>query len=262
MIRPTDLTQNTYSNTQNDEEPNYQIYEGETGNFGLNPQRSQFTRTQGLKSKVVTKEIKEQAKALENRINLLKTQEENMLKKIEKTQEQAKKMMKVKQRNKEKQQLRNKLEEKRKRELEEKKERVRKAKEERRRRLMNVKQGAILENRSKVLNVRKGLSKLKKRHKEEAKEQQIQKMQTRNRIKKLEQSVSERKENHLKSVKNAAKNRKFFEIARNEKNVGQLGEKIEKLEGREKELMARLMETQAKHNEARKELKEFESIKE
>lgn len=238
-------------------EPNYQIYDGETGNFGLNPERSQFVRTQGLKTKVIAKEVKEKAQALENRINLLKTQEEQMLRKIQDTQNQASKLLKVKKRNKEKQKFKEELEKKRTAELKRRKEMIRKAKEDKERKMKEIKDMETLANKRKAKEVQSNLEKLKKRHQNETRKQQIQNMRTINDIREFEKTLSEKKERKLRSIKDSAKNRKFFEMARNEKNAGELGSRIEELEDKERTLMERLKETQAKHDEVKHRVEEI-----
>jgi chaperonin cofactor prefoldin len=65
--------------------------------------------SQSLKSKVLANEIQSQAQMLENRINLLKKQENDMLKKIEKTKQKATQAFRAKTRIKKENKYKKKL---------------------------------------------------------------------------------------------------------------------------------------------------------
>jgi hypothetical protein len=232
------------------EDPNYQIYEGESGNFGLNPERSEFVRSQGLKSKVIAKERITQAKALENRIALLEQQEREMLKKIEETKGKAQKVLNIKKRNRGNKQEKMSLKRQRELELQKRKEQIRKTKEERRNKLRQIKEQQRNKNRMKVQEVKQEMSVLKTRQRSELRDQQIKNMKTIDNIRKFEKSLMEKKQERLESIKDQSRNRMFFKMAKNATKAQNNETKIEMLERKERELMDRLQKTQALHKEA------------
>ena len=199
--------------------------------------------------KFTTKEVELQAKALENRVNLLEQQEKAILKKIEQTKQKAKKIIQLK--NKRKKELSHKetIAKKRQKELNRRKKAVKKMKEERKKKLKETKKNRKIANQEKAKKVKQRMQQLKRRHKKEMRELQIENMKTISQIREFKRSVSAKRTMRLEVIREKSRKRRSFQAAK----VGSHLKRINRLKLLERKTLDRLSTTRDRLKKGRDE---------
>ena len=147
-----------YQSPEKDQNEDYEFYEeSPDGNEEGSQLNSSEFKSKLLVSKMATKEIENEAKALANRINFLEQEEQRVLKKIEETRNKAINIIDIKKRNIEKAEIKKKFSKKKEREIAAKNREIQEKRNKMRQKLEETKQGTLAQSHAKAKDIKNKL---------------------------------------------------------------------------------------------------------